>query len=222
MQASINKHNASNTLDLANDQALGVSLGPKAEQTKKLILAAAQIRFSQFGLQGTRVRDIADAAGVNVATLYNYYKNKQALYEAVLNDGLCPIVEIMGLYTSYEFNEQTIHTIVEQVLGHLQKNPAISKLIYMESINNGVYLQQLCERWFKPLSQEAVKYFGDEFSDVEKQQLIGLFFHLSFGHFSLSPLLDQVFDGETSSEAGVKQHAAFTIDLLKKLFPKIN
>ena len=34
----------------------------------------------QRGLAGTRVREIAEGAGVNVATLYNYYPRKDAVH----------------------------------------------------------------------------------------------------------------------------------------------
>lgn len=198
------------------------SLGEKGELTKQLILETAAQKFAQFGLQGTRVRDIADAASVNVATLYNYYKNKQALYEAVLDDGIYPMVEIMAQFSTYELDEYASQQLVEAILLHLQQHPNICKLIYLESINEGEYLRILSERWFKPLMQEAIKYFGDEFTQAQKQQLISLFFHLSFGHFSLSPLIDQVFNTQTASKAGVTAHAQFTLNLLKQIFPRLN
>ncbi len=199
------------------------TLGSKGDKTRQVILKAGETCFAQLGLQGTRVRDIASLANVNVATLYNYYKNKQALYEAVLEAGIQPIVEILIQHSSNinDIDEAAGLTIIEEVLGHLQKRPAVSKLIYLESINNGDYLSYLCETWFKPLTQEAFNYFDDSFDDAQKQHLISLFFHLSFGHFSLAPLANQVFDTDTTSEPGIQAHATFTLDLLKQIFPKL-
>jgi AcrR family transcriptional regulator len=48
--------------------------------TEKRVLDAAAETFARRGLAGTRVREIADAAGVNVATLYNYYPSKDAVH----------------------------------------------------------------------------------------------------------------------------------------------
>jgi len=204
--------------------AASQTLGPKGDKTRQVILQAAEQCFAQLGLQGTRVRDIASLANVNVATLYNYYKNKQALYEAVLEAGIQPIVEILIQHSAAidEIDEATGLVIIEEVLGHLQKRPAVSKLIYLESINNGDYLTYLCDTWLKPLTQEAFNYFDASFDDVQKQHLISLFFHLSFGHFSLAPLANQVFANDTTSEAGIEAHAQFTLNLLKQIFPKLS
>ena len=64
------------------------ALAERAAFTDGQILDAAELLFARHGLRGTRVREIAGAAGLNEATLYNYYKNKEALYEAVLDRGI--------------------------------------------------------------------------------------------------------------------------------------
>ncbi|HEX4028963.1 MAG TPA: TetR/AcrR family transcriptional regulator [Terracidiphilus sp.] len=56
----------------------------RADQTRARILDAAIQAFSENGLAGARTEHIADAAGVNKALLYYYYKSKEALYEAAL------------------------------------------------------------------------------------------------------------------------------------------
>lgn len=195
--------------------------GPRGEKTRRQVLAAAEARFAEYGLQGTRVRDIAAEAGVNVATLYNYYTNKQALYEAVLDEGLQPIVEILATHSSEHFDVDTGLLIVDRILTHLQQRPGICKLIYLESINNGPFLDHLSERWFKPLAGEAMKYFDVQFTPEHQEQLIALFFHLAFGHFSLAPLLNKVFDTRVDSKTGVQRHADFTLNLLKSIFPEL-
>lgn len=47
------------------------------------ILRCAERLFAQRGFEGVRVRDIADAAEVNAATLHLHWKSKSVLYEAV-------------------------------------------------------------------------------------------------------------------------------------------
>ena len=194
--------------------------GKRGEATRQLILDSAENCFAQYGLQGTRIRDIADAAGVNVATLYIYYKNKQALYEAVLNQGIHPVAEIIRSYAAEDFSEEARYNIIEAITQHLHQRPGVSKLIYLESINDGAHLQQLSQRWFQPLAQTLMKNLSINFDDEAlKQQLVGLFFNLSFGHFALSPLLDHVFTPSditpaTSSPEGIKQHAHFIHSVL--------
>ncbi|MGB6745622.1 MAG: TetR/AcrR family transcriptional regulator [Terracidiphilus sp.] len=56
----------------------------RADQTRARILDAAIGEFSESGLAGARTEQIAEAAGVNKALLYYYFKSKQALYTAAL------------------------------------------------------------------------------------------------------------------------------------------
>src|ERR1700719_3685245 len=50
------------------------------------ILTAASRIFARSGLAGARTDAIAAAAGVNKAMLYYYFKSKEDLYEAVVED----------------------------------------------------------------------------------------------------------------------------------------
>ena len=54
--------------------------------TRAAILAAAEEVFAQAGLDGARIDAIAAAAGVNKALLYYYFKSKDGLYAAVIDD----------------------------------------------------------------------------------------------------------------------------------------
>ena len=54
--------------------------------TRAAILAAAEEVFAKAGLDGARIDAIAAAAGVNKALLYYYFKSKDGLYEAVIDD----------------------------------------------------------------------------------------------------------------------------------------
>lgn len=56
------------------------------EQTAAAILKAALHEFSAEGVAGARTDAIARAAGVNKALLYYYFKDKEALYGAVIDN----------------------------------------------------------------------------------------------------------------------------------------
>src|SRR5438132_309880 len=57
-----------------------------SEQTRAVILATAGRIFAETGLAGARTDVIAKTAGVNKALLYYYFKSKESLYEAVVED----------------------------------------------------------------------------------------------------------------------------------------
>lgn len=51
---------------------------------KHAILSAALETFSQFGIHGTRLEQVAEQAGVSKTNLLYYYPSKEALYVAVM------------------------------------------------------------------------------------------------------------------------------------------
>ena len=51
--------------------------------TKERILQVAKELFAQKGFEGTRTRDIAEQAGINISTLHFHWKSKEELYTAV-------------------------------------------------------------------------------------------------------------------------------------------
>lgn len=75
---------------------------PAAER-KKSIIAAAQQVFARSNLQGARTRDIAKAAEINQATIFEHFESKEALFqEAVVQ----PLIDAMrGMYERIEVYE---------------------------------------------------------------------------------------------------------------------
>ena len=57
----------------------------RPEESRAAILQAAVREFSREGVAGARTDAIARAAGVNKALLYYYFKDKETLYAAVLD-----------------------------------------------------------------------------------------------------------------------------------------
>lgn len=64
-----------------------------AEERKKQIIAAAQKVFVRLGMNGTRTRDLAKEAGVNEATLFLYFNNKQEIFDAAIIEPLAALVK---------------------------------------------------------------------------------------------------------------------------------
>jgi AcrR family transcriptional regulator len=59
-----------------------------AEATRLRLLDAAEGEFARTGFAGARLRDIAEAAGVQPALIHHYFSDKHGLYRAVLDRGL--------------------------------------------------------------------------------------------------------------------------------------
>ena len=67
------------------------------------LMAAALELFVEKGFAGTRLEDVAARAGVSKGTLYLYFDSKEALFKAVIQEGIVPILEEgAGLVDSFE------------------------------------------------------------------------------------------------------------------------
>ncbi|MDE8651114.1 TetR/AcrR family transcriptional regulator [Novosphingobium album (ex Liu et al. 2023)] len=75
---------------------------PAAERRKQIIAAAQQV-FAEANLKGARTRDIARAASVNQATIFEHFPSKEALFqEAVVQ----PLIDAMrGMHERKEIYE---------------------------------------------------------------------------------------------------------------------
>jgi AcrR family transcriptional regulator len=64
----------------------------EGSSTRHRILQVSLSLMSQKGVDGTSMRDLASAAGLNVASLYHYFPSKRELLEAVLIErGYLPV-----------------------------------------------------------------------------------------------------------------------------------
>ncbi len=56
-------------------------------------MAAALALFVEKGYAATRLDDIAQRAGASKGTLYLYFESKEALFQAVIREGILPVLE---------------------------------------------------------------------------------------------------------------------------------
>ena len=63
------------------------------EDRRAQILAAARSVFLDYGFAGTRVRDIAERAGITENLVYVRFANKNEIYQAAVTDPLEDLVE---------------------------------------------------------------------------------------------------------------------------------
>ena len=115
--------------------------------TRDRILDAAEILFAERGLAGTAVRDIAGKVGLNPASLYNHFPSKLALYEAVLERSVKPLLEVLQAAAKADNPAQGDIQFVDVVMNHLEHTPHLARLIHHEAVTGGVHLARLARVW---------------------------------------------------------------------------
>ncbi|WP_156751799.1 TetR/AcrR family transcriptional regulator, partial [Mycobacterium sp. E2497] len=63
---------------------LGRPVGASGEETRQRIVVATMRCVAEFGYAGATIREIARAANVTSASLYNYFPNKAELINAAI------------------------------------------------------------------------------------------------------------------------------------------
>lgn len=100
------------------------------------LVAAGFALFAEQGFAATRLEDVAARAGVSKATIYRYFENKDALFEAVVKSAIVPrFSEVELLVNSFEGRSsdllRTIFNVARAALdGPL---PPLLKMIIAES-----------------------------------------------------------------------------------------
>jgi len=108
-----------------------VAQGPaKAERTRAAILAAAERLFARQGYAATRLEDVADAVGVKRAALFYHFRDKQALYDAVIEEAFSGLVaRIEAALAAGGPVGPRAEAAVEEWVDAVEQRPALARLI---------------------------------------------------------------------------------------------
>jgi AcrR family transcriptional regulator len=102
--------------------------------TEKLILEAARKVFIRKGLDGARMQEIADEAGINKALLHYYFRSKDKLFKMVFSEAMGKFFPSIALMLSLPdiTIEKKIESVVERYLSVIMENPFIPGFIINE------------------------------------------------------------------------------------------
>ncbi len=112
--------------------------------TEEKILNAAKKIFILKGMEGARMQEIADEAGINKSLLHYYFRSKEKLFEAVFRNTFSKFIpKIDVLLSSSKSLEDKIKEFVLEYLELLQKNPHLPQFILQEINRNPDRLVEL-------------------------------------------------------------------------------
>jgi TetR/AcrR family transcriptional regulator len=169
-----------------------------SEETRAVILDAAERIFAQAGLDGARTDAIAAAAGVNKAMLYYYFKSKAGLYGAVL-----------------EANAREFHRRAEEVLAgrgsagaiiqryvsnhfdFIGARPYYPRLFQQLIMAGDRRVEQIIRSHFMPLSARLMKLIEHgirtgEFRSLDPRHTVISLIALTVFYFNTAPMAQKI------------------------------
>ncbi|HEY5711565.1 MAG TPA: TetR/AcrR family transcriptional regulator [Allosphingosinicella sp.] len=114
------------------------------ERTKADILAVATHEFSEKGLSGARIDEIAERTHTSKRMIYYYYGGKEALYRAVLEAcyrRIRSVEEKVDLKKKPPLD--ALADLVEFTFDHHNQNPDFIRLVMVENIHHGANIASL-------------------------------------------------------------------------------
>ena len=103
------------------------------EETEQKIIKAAHEVFIEKGLEGARMQEIADRAGINKALLHYYFRSKDKLFDAVFQNIIRKVIpEFIKTVQSDMEVPNLLRSFVTFYNDFFQKNPYLPQFFFHE------------------------------------------------------------------------------------------
>ena len=132
--------------------------------TSERILDAAEDLFAEKGYTATSLGEVADRVGIRSPSLYNHFRNKEALYSAVLDRLLdeftAPLADLIGT----EITRQRIFQWLETIVRMHHERPNLARLLQHAALSGGPQTNALIDGLFSPMfdTEQPVAVDADE------------------------------------------------------------
>ncbi len=186
---------------------------PQLPITRDRILDTAEALFAERGFAGTAVRDIAAAVGLTAASLYNHFAGKQALYAAVLERGLRPLIDVLEELASHEHERDALDATLGRAMAHLAHRPNVARLLYHEALTGAAHLVPLTRAWIQPILARALgemkREVGSPWAEEEHRRVVAMWVQLCAGYFAVAPLVAELLGEEPLAPQTVERQTRF-------------
>jgi AcrR family transcriptional regulator len=103
------------------------------EERRHLIVEAAGRRFGEHGYDGTRLDDVAAAAGVTKPILYRHFDDKTSLYLALLARHREDLGSFAGAIPAAGTLEQRLRAVIEVWLAYVETHAYAWKMLFRDT-----------------------------------------------------------------------------------------
>ena len=115
----------------------------KSERTRLAILAAATVEFARKGLDGARVDAIAARSRLNKNLIYMYFGNKEALFQAVLENSYRELRETQDRTQVTDLDPITaMKKFVSATYRGILATPEILSLAASENVHRAIHIKK--------------------------------------------------------------------------------
>ncbi|GAA5142922.1 TetR/AcrR family transcriptional regulator [Thalassotalea piscium] len=165
--------------DKKADKAINKKQGKIRVKSQSIILAAASDEFILQGYKGATVQSIADRANLPKANVLYYFKNKENIYHAVLEETLDMWDQGIGDIVYEDGPKLAIEKFIAAKVKMSFQHPSASKIYAMEIIQGALHLKEFARTYLRKWVKEKAKIFQQwidegKMEDIDPVKLIFL------------------------------------------------
>lgn len=193
------------------------------EGVRRDILTVAMEEFSQNGLSGARIDEIAARTRTSKRMIYYYFGDKEGLYQRVLEEAYGKVrggesdLELEGLDP-----QAALERLCRFTFDHHRRNPDFIRMVMIENIHHGRHMQvsQTIRGLNRPAIEalEGVLKRGQESGvfriGVDPLELHWQISALSFFNVSNSATFSHIFGGELFTGEGQERLSAHVAEMV--------
>ena len=167
--------------------------------TEEKIYEAAREIFYRKGLDGARMQEIADLAGINKALLHYYYRSKEKLFETIVKRATEEFFPIIFATWNLDIPfEAKIYTFTDRYITFLSKNPFIPNFVINLIHQNPEKIISLMKVDNLPINahlseQIRIEVEAGNINEVDWRQVIISIISLCVFPFIGSPMVKMIF-----------------------------
>ncbi len=188
--------------------------------TAERILDAAEDLFAERGYTATSLEDVADRVGIRSPSLYNHFRNKEALYTAVLERLLTDFSAPIEKLSVGEVTSQEVMDWLEVIVRKHHANPNLARLLQHAALSGGPQTNELIDRFFRPMFQPAEGLADEQLmfldSDAGLQPwAVMAFNNLVMSYVSMAPMYRDLLGMDPFSEESLEKQLRLIRTLLR-------
>ena len=206
----------------------------KPEESRAAILQAAAHEFAAHGVAGARTDAIAREARVNKALLYYYFKDKETLYGAVLDDAFSGLKNaVFQVLDSQLPPREKIMAYAGAYFDFIASNQLYPRLMQREMMRaregNSPHIEKVIKTYIQPIFARVSEVLREgiangEFRPVNPVHFVPSMVAMIVFYFSSAPMMQKIVGfNPLTSERIVERRAAVLDFISAALFrPKNN
>lgn len=195
------------------------------EGVRSNIVAVAMAEFAQNGLSGARIDEIAAKTLTSKRMIYYYFGDKDGLYRTVLEEAYRKVRSgEQQLDLEHLAPDAALARLVEFTFDHHSSNPDFIRIVMIENIHHGAYLEQ--SDLIATLNEGAIRNLEDICArgraaglfrpEIEPLELHWMISALSFFNVSNRPTFSRIFGPALFGAEGQKTLRGHAVEMVMR------